>query len=118
MEIRCPARFCGVEPDIRLFTTQIFATSRGFTLLVLGRPRFIVATAWGPASGGGKAEKELASHEFLERSLLLNKQQTSALPHLVGAAIIAESTGYSVKIVYKKAASGRIPHPSRRRSSG
>jgi len=50
--------------------------------------------------------------------LLLNKQQTSALPHLVGAAIIAESTGYSVKIVYKKAASGRIPHPSRRRSSG
>jgi excisionase family DNA binding protein len=42
--------------------------------------------------------------------MLLNKQQSSILPHLVGAAIIAESTGYSVKTVYKKASHGRIPH--------
>jgi excisionase family DNA binding protein len=40
----------------------------------------------------------------------LKNQQASLLPHLVGAAIVAESTGYSVKTVYKKAAHGRMPH--------
>jgi predicted DNA-binding transcriptional regulator AlpA len=40
----------------------------------------------------------------------LKKQQPSNLPHLVGAATVADSTGYSVKTVSKKASHGRIPH--------
>jgi excisionase family DNA binding protein len=48
--------------------------------------------------------------QSVSRRMHLNKQQPSNLPHLVGAAIIAESTGYSVKTVYKKAARGRLPH--------
>jgi excisionase family DNA binding protein len=40
----------------------------------------------------------------------LKTQQASLLPHLVGAAIVADSTGYSVKTIYKKASRGRLPH--------
>jgi predicted DNA-binding transcriptional regulator AlpA len=42
--------------------------------------------------------------------MLLNKQQTSILPHLVGAAAIAVSIDMSVKHIYKLAASGQLPH--------
>jgi len=65
-----------------------------------------------------------STQQFLNRKLLMQKkavtpycassggqqQRSSCLPKLVGAAVIAESLGYSRKHVYALAKMRRIPH--------